>query len=116
MRQVRESEVLVPAQTLAFGDSALTPALAQFSAFSPEAYYGCPPSVVEFQNGWGGSSLQDRASAQASRHSGRFNAVFCDNHVECRKTNELFGLTDSVMRLWNRDNQPHRELWSAYGR
>lgn len=44
------------------------------------------------------------------RHSGRLNVVFCDGHVDGTKVQTLFFSTDdSDLRLWNTDNEPHRE-------
>jgi len=35
--------------------------------------------------------------------------VFCDGHSEHGKLGQFFKFTDdSVVKLWNRDNQPHR--------
>ena len=44
------------------------------------------------------------------RHQGRLNFVFCDGHVEGLKVQTLyFSKDDRDMRLWNVDNEPHRE-------
>jgi len=44
------------------------------------------------------------------RHQGRLNIVFCDGHVEGVNVQSLyFSKDDREMRLWNVDNQPHRE-------
>ena len=69
------------------------------SVFSPVAFY----------RPWRTANTPERASAQAKRHNGKFNVVFCDGHTESRETNQLFGLRDDVTRLWNRDNEPHHE-------
>jgi prepilin-type N-terminal cleavage/methylation domain-containing protein/prepilin-type processing-associated H-X9-DG protein len=46
----------------------------------------------------------------AARHSGRATIVYCDGHVESPTFRLLFQETnDAALRLWNRDNQPHRE-------
>jgi prepilin-type processing-associated H-X9-DG protein/prepilin-type N-terminal cleavage/methylation domain-containing protein len=45
------------------------------------------------------------------RHNGRFNVLFCDGHVEGLKVRDLFDLgQDRVLKRWNRDNLPHREV------
>ncbi len=52
-------------------------------------------------------TIQDKAMLQ--RHGGRWNEVFCDGHVENRTLNDLFDFRkDDVSKLWNRDNQVHR--------
>jgi prepilin-type N-terminal cleavage/methylation domain-containing protein/prepilin-type processing-associated H-X9-DG protein len=44
------------------------------------------------------------------RHRGRWNAAFCDAHVEGLRTVQLFGYhQDNVLKRWNRDDLPHRE-------
>jgi prepilin-type processing-associated H-X9-DG protein len=39
------------------------------------------------------------------------NVVFCDGHVAFKKYTEIYAKNETSMRLWNRDNQPHRETW-----
>ena len=111
MAYVRESDVVAPAQMLVFGDSILSamtrpPLWAWQTFFAPAAYYHVNPTVTSLNQ----ANLPDRTRAQAHRGRGRFNVVFCDDHVEALKTNQLFGLTDPVMSLWHRDYQPHREV------
>ena len=112
---VRESAVVSPSQMLAFGDSILTddtalsgsmnhPIFWANSHFSPAPYY----------HPQGPFNTPDRVSTQARRHNGKFNVVFCDGHTESLKTNQLFGLKDDVMRLWNRDHEPHLEAWAKF--
>jgi len=101
---VRDSEVKAPSQMLAFGDSVQTPV-------------GCWPGPNGTLNRhslfWPGSfKWPVRVSAQAKRHQGKFNVAFCDGHVESLKTYDLFGFRDDVIRLWNRDHEPHEEAWS----
>ena len=119
-RPVRASEILAPTQLLAFGDSVLTGQsmrrLSYYSGaltvlfggtrFAPGAFYGS--STLD--------NLPDRISAQRRRHAGRFNVVYCDAHAESLATNHLFGLTDDVMRHWNRDNELHHEAWVNFTR
>jgi prepilin-type N-terminal cleavage/methylation domain-containing protein len=103
LRAVKDSDVISPAQMLELGDSVLSPMPGEYfgmTYFTPFSYffgYGPP--------------IPSRAAAQAQRHEGRFSVVFCDDHVESLKTNQLFQITNEVMRLWNRDNQSHPELW-----
>lgn len=103
IRFVRDSDLRSPARMLELGDSVLSPMPGEYfgmTYFTPFSYfYGYAPPVAS------------RAAAQAKRHEGRFSVVFCDDHVESLKTNQLFQITDDVMRLWNRDNEPHPELW-----
>ena len=44
------------------------------------------------------------------RHQGQANVLFCDGHVEGLKLERLFfDRSDSALRRWNKDNEPHRE-------
>ncbi len=52
----------------------------------------------------------DSTSRVKKRHDGRLNVIFCDNHVESIRLNQLFAdQSDSALQMWNRDNQPHRD-------
>ncbi len=44
------------------------------------------------------------------RHRSGYNVAFCDGHVETVKREVMFQPSDRLRR-WNRDNQPHPELW-----
>ena len=51
----------------------------------------------------------ERATQQ--RHGGRWNTAFCDGHVENLRAAQLFDVrNDDVLKRWNNDNRPHREL------
>jgi prepilin-type processing-associated H-X9-DG protein len=110
---VREDAVRCPARMLASGDSVLT-AVSLFDDFSTVESYtrdSLFSSAAFHQHSSVVFDYDQRAVAQAKRHRGRFNALFCDAHSESLKTNGLFGRSTEVMRLWNRDNQPHPESW-----
>ena len=112
---VRESQVFAPAQMLAFGDSVLTDVGTHHFfpgqvSFSENSLF----SLVAYYRPWPIANIPESATAQAKRHNGKFNVVFCDAHTESLKTNQLFGLTDEVMRRWNRDHEPHREAWAKF--
>jgi len=48
-----------------------------------------------------------------SRHQGKANVVFCDDHVESLTLKLLLGATnDAALVRWNRDHLPHREKLS----
>lgn len=48
--------------------------------------------------------------ATLRRHSGRYNVGFCDGHIESIPRLRLFERSDSALRRWNNDNQPHADL------
>jgi len=103
-RHVREEEIASPSQLLAYGDSILT-SDGTVTRFSPNAYHRKVSSMA-----------RDKDNAQKRRHDGKYNASFADGHVAAFKTNQLFGLQDDAMRLWNKDNLPHREAWASFGK
>lgn len=85
-KPIKESEVIVPSDMIAIGDSLLGGA---FLTRQELSYLD--------QNG--------RAS---SRHQGKLDVVFCDGHVESPSLKSLFGDTNSIaLARWNRDHQPH---------
>ncbi len=118
----RDSEVLRPSLMIAITDAPL-------SAASDDSVYGWTDFSegtgfydYEFESGqvlsgeargFDAPSRQNLLSAIRARHSGRWNVVFCDGHVQAHKTRELFDWRDdAVLSLRNKDNLPHRELQS----
>lgn len=85
---VQESEVSVPADMIAIGDSIL-------GGVRLDRYDMLTPSRI-------GRSM--------ARHQGRINVLFCDGHVESPTLKYVFDDTsDAALSRWNRDHQPHRE-------
>jgi prepilin-type N-terminal cleavage/methylation domain-containing protein/prepilin-type processing-associated H-X9-DG protein len=103
LRPVKDTEVAVPSRMIAIGDSSIVQP-------EPDGPYpmGLPvaPSIPFLV--WDPTpTLQDRAMLQ--RHGGRWQQVFCDGHVENGALKVFFDFNnDEVLKLWNRDNQPHR--------
>jgi prepilin-type processing-associated H-X9-DG protein len=112
---IRESNVVRPVDMIALGDAVLNP------GYSP------PPSDI----GWGEPELSFGINYDGfynrlvrmlpsadpgvqrvrRRHNARWNVAFCDGHVETLSGRQLFDYgDDGVLRRWNNDNQPHREL------
>jgi prepilin-type processing-associated H-X9-DG protein len=61
---------------------------------------------------WGQTGKRNVIAAIRKRHFGKWNVVFCDGHVEGRRTKELFNYKDdAVFSLRNKDNLPHREMF-----
>lgn len=97
---VRESQIASPADMMAVGDG----------------FVGNSRIILDFcYSLWRTSSGAESEIAGSTRrayarHSGKANMVFCDGHVEGPRLKTLFGDdSDSALRRWNRDNQPHRE-------
>ena len=80
---IAESEVLVPVEMMAVGDS---DAFAFMRAFRYDFHGGIP------------------------RHQAKANVLFCDGHTEAPKLQFLFDdASDAALVRWNRDHQPHRD-------
>jgi prepilin-type processing-associated H-X9-DG protein/prepilin-type N-terminal cleavage/methylation domain-containing protein len=85
---VNESEVAVPADMMAIGDSIL-------GGVRFDRYDMLTPTRI------------GRAMA---RHQGRIDVLFCDGHVESPWLKYVFEDTsDAALIRWNRDHQPHRD-------
>jgi prepilin-type processing-associated H-X9-DG protein/prepilin-type N-terminal cleavage/methylation domain-containing protein len=85
---VQESEVTVPADMMAIGDSILgSPRFDRNDMLTPT-----------------------RIGRAMARHQGRINVLFCDGHVETPTLKYVFEDTnDTALVRWNRDHQPHRD-------
>lgn len=87
-RPIAESEVAVPADMMAIGDS----------------FDG---STVFMRRSVG---VLEQFGNILTRHAGKSNVLFCDGHVESPTLTFLFEDTsDAALRRWNRDNLPHRD-------
>jgi prepilin-type processing-associated H-X9-DG protein/prepilin-type N-terminal cleavage/methylation domain-containing protein len=85
---LKESEVLVPSDMMAIGDSFVGGVFFQ----REDLKY---------------LDLNGRAS---SRHQGKVNVAFCDGHVESPTLVFVFSDTsDAALVRWNRDHQSHRD-------
>lgn len=103
---VFEAQVVSPSQMLAIGDSVLTYYTEWANRRGGGPYHEESPfSRHAYVTTTTAAHTPERVSAQARRHNGRFNVVFCDGHVESLKTNQLFGSTARVLRRWNRDHE-----------
>lgn len=87
---LHESMVVVPANMIAFGDSPGTSMV--------------PTCAIKYKDGY--VSL-----GPSKRHNRGANMLFCDGHVEYGKNPEWVAHQPSVLQRWNRDHQPHPELW-----
>jgi prepilin-type processing-associated H-X9-DG protein/prepilin-type N-terminal cleavage/methylation domain-containing protein len=87
--RTRESDVLVPSEMMAFGDS-----------FNGGISFSRAPL----------DQLENEGNT-TTRHQGRGNVVFCDGHTESPTLQFLFTDTnDEALSRWNRDHRPHLEL------
>jgi prepilin-type processing-associated H-X9-DG protein len=114
-RPVRETEVASPSSMIAMGDAPITtsdatpshPAIAAVGSSNLDHFWG-QEYVLD-----GNLTITPRTDVlfTKQRHQNRWNIVYCDGHTRNLKTRELFNYkNDDLLRLWNRDRQPHREL------
>ena len=107
----RESRVRVPSAMIAFGDVCNDPGRywAVFGYLNVMVYQW-------YFNGHVHPEIRQFSLPRLQRrHRGMFNLGFCDGHVESGKPDRFFKLRDEVIRQWNNDHEPHRDLWSIYG-
>jgi prepilin-type N-terminal cleavage/methylation domain-containing protein/prepilin-type processing-associated H-X9-DG protein len=114
---IRESEVIKPAEMIALGDAnqmwLLSPILKVYYGITgPTTYSGYSRLDINSwrhstASGFGGSAGIRQASH--ARHRGKLEIVFCDGHVEGIRADRLFEKSDSSLRRWNNDNQPHAD-------
>jgi prepilin-type N-terminal cleavage/methylation domain-containing protein/prepilin-type processing-associated H-X9-DG protein len=99
IRSMRASEILCPSGLIALGDD---------------------HEKLIFIGGYATSYDQISASAACceqgtrelgNRHRNGANVVFCDVHVEYRKTHQWLEASEGARSEWNVDHQPHRETW-----
>lgn len=96
----RESEVLVPSDMYAIGDGV-------DNETDPARPIRDGLAIFPFPS----DALQYYSRAQGF-HRGRANVVLCDGHVEdLRITRFFLDSSDGALQRWNKDHEPHRELW-----
>jgi prepilin-type N-terminal cleavage/methylation domain-containing protein/prepilin-type processing-associated H-X9-DG protein len=100
---VPESAVQVPSEMIALGDAYAC------SRGLFHKVYDVYETAGELAREGGADSPLYLPTAR-KRHQGRLNLGFCDGHVEAIKVRALFFSKEvRDMRLWNIDNEPHRE-------
>lgn len=86
---VKESEVAVPAEMMAIGDSIVGDL-----------------RIIRLDLGY-----LDQFGRANARHQSKINVSFCDGHVGSPSLKFVFDDTsDAALIRWNRDHQPHRDL------
>ncbi len=101
LRPIRETEVASPSRMISIGDCTIVPNSSAGNSDMMATTMAPSPWL-----GWEDPMPQGRA--MMARHGGRWNELFCDGHVQGGGVNAFLDFTkDGVIRLWNRDNQPH---------
>jgi prepilin-type processing-associated H-X9-DG protein len=90
-----ESQVRAPSDMIAIGDG-YAEAKHNASLLYPEA-----PWLSNL--GWDDS--------MGTVHNAGANVLFCDSHVEYRRSKDWIKATEAARKRWNNDNQPHPETW-----
>lgn len=94
---VKETEVVAPFDMIAYGDA-------------PEnKLFGWAIFIPTWGADWGQGF---ESMGPAKRHSHGANMVFCDGHAEYGKYRKWVEHCVEVMMRWNRDHQPHTNIWT----
>ena len=95
----RESEVIAACEMYAIGDN----------FFHPGNNSGYHLRPVLAGSDW---LLFETGLKPRTTHRGAMNVLLCDGHIEALRIQRVFrAATDSDRRRWNRDNEPHSEVW-----
>jgi prepilin-type N-terminal cleavage/methylation domain-containing protein/prepilin-type processing-associated H-X9-DG protein len=107
--QLPESRVVIPSQMIAAGDGY------DERGVGTAGYSTVLTSMQGFQSG-AEADKQRARNATRQRHTGKFNLLFVDGHIEKLRPSRLFGHDDNALSRLNNDHQPHRELinWANY--
>jgi prepilin-type N-terminal cleavage/methylation domain-containing protein/prepilin-type processing-associated H-X9-DG protein len=117
--RIRENQVRVPSDMIAVGDATLiwTPAALSRALYGTEdsrdGYDGMGLIDINSRNGVQRPNYAGSAGvidATLKRHSGRYNIAFGDGHVEGVRRKTLFARSESSLRRWNNDHEPHQDL------
>ncbi len=121
----RESQVLNPADMIAFGDASLEGTntfggLPLVDCGDPDLSDGLGDIALNLQPGANPAQLASYRAAYRRRHSGKFNISFVDGHVESGPPSRFFGVGDAshgnatIARRWNNDHQPHLDRFIGW--
>jgi len=111
---VRDSDVVSPSDMIALGDANLSPVnnrdgfLLPLSTSYTVAGLGGLNKVQCYFLDFPPDSQRESLRLVQQRHSGRYHVAFCDGHTEKIAHQRLYEGSDSSLRRWNRDHQPHK--------
>jgi prepilin-type N-terminal cleavage/methylation domain-containing protein/prepilin-type processing-associated H-X9-DG protein len=108
-RPLKESQVAFPADMIAISDSILWADAPDYSTASPGYAFASYNAFSDplFVGRSDTKELDAGRRMVARRHNARFNALFCDGHVEAIKTDGLFNAQKAdVRQRWHWDHKP----------
>ena len=116
--RIKETMVVAPSDMIALGDATLvwvsaSTASLYYDLTAPETFCGEAQLDINVRNREtrpGFSRSTDFIRATKLRHNNTHNIAFCDGHVEAIKDEKLFDPSDTALRRWNIDHQPHPDL------
>jgi len=114
---IRQTRVVKPVEMIAFGDSIIFPSAGEGlpDSFNLGLYllsFGLSDRALRVSTSADTPDDTRRRALYKRRHSGIFNIIFCDGHVEYQKPQRFFDLSFDPRgaTFWNYDNQAHREM------
>jgi prepilin-type N-terminal cleavage/methylation domain-containing protein/prepilin-type processing-associated H-X9-DG protein len=130
----RESEVINPAQMIAFGDASLEGVYAtntflglpSIDCGEDDLSWGLSDIALNFDKSAPAAQLESYQAAYQRRHYGEFNISFADAHVESGPPGRFFGVGGgptaarvtavqaNIARRWNNDYQPHLNRFNGW--
>jgi prepilin-type N-terminal cleavage/methylation domain-containing protein len=105
-----ESDVVVPSEMLALGDSFCRSESPDYDGFY--RVNNCAPIPKERPGLWPAAIQMCQAATKI--HGAQFNRFFCDGHLETENFKKPFTVTDNYLSRFNSDHKPHRESWNRY--
>ncbi len=117
--RIKDSMVKHPSDMISLGDASLI----WSTSFMLSALYDLPEGEISTVHGMALLDINSRNGVQRSiwpgsediirdtmlRHGGMYNVGFCDGHVEGIDRTKLFEKSDTALRRWNNDHEPHAE-------
>ena len=110
----REESVASPANLFVLADAVFVPrtdsGVVRYAGADDFSPFTLPWLAMELGIRTPNPTWEGARVATKRRHELRFNIALADGHVEMLPVKKIFSATDEVLKRWNIDNQPHREL------
>ncbi|MDA7645571.1 type II secretion system GspH family protein [bacterium] len=102
---VSEAEVVQPSGMIVLGDS-----MVKKGEFLLDWVHSLERTSKGVLIGPRGFEYEEEEELAKRRHREKINLLFVDNHVESESQQTLFfSKSPEILKLWNRDNEPHTE-------